>query len=445
MTDVLLINPQPVVLKDNYASTVMIANPPLGLAYIAGALRASGYSAKIDDIGVSGHSLNELKELIEDDSIWAVGISSGITNHCNGMRTARFLRECFPGLLIIMGGPQATYIYSEILACGDVDAVVRLEGEITMPLILKAWQSGRPLSDIDGLAVRLKDGTIHCTKLRSPIDDLDSIDYPAWDLLAIEKYQQPGIILTGRGCPYHCIFCSAGAMSKGRYRMRSANNVVNEIEYLYKNFGIRHFFFADDTFTANEDHCISICREIRSRGLDIKWEAEARADTVTEQIAQEMVKAGCMHVQIGAESGDNTILKTIGKKITSEMIERAVKIFLSNGITVVCSYILVNHEDTPETVERTINFAIKLKNIAPRFSSSKFSFLTPIPGTPVYDKRDRLGIRLLSDNWDKYTFLDCVCETKNFDKRAIQNTFLRAWASYVRGELIPEGAKYEAV
>lgn len=437
MTDILLINPQPVVLKDNHAANVMFVNPPLGLAYVGAAIREAGYSVKIDDIGPTETRLAELAQFIRNESVWAVGISSFIANHGNGMRTASYLKAEFPDLFVFMGGPQATYIYEEVLASGVIDVVVRFEGEITAPLLLGAHRSGANLADIDGLAYRDEQDQIQCTSRRPSITDLDALPYPAWDLLDVERYQQPGIILTGRGCPYHCIFCSAGATSGGQYRTRSVENVLGEIQFLYDEYGIRHFFFADDTFTADEEHCIAICREIRRRGLDIKWEAEARANTVTDKIAREMVKAGCKHVQIGAESGDDLILKTIGKNVTADTIERAVRIFLRNGITVVCSFILGNHEDTSESIERTIRFAVKLKRLAPNFSTCKFSFLTPLPGTAVYIHRDKLGIRLLSENWDKYTFMDPICETKNFNRRQIQNVFLQAWSSYVRGEYVP--------
>lgn len=444
MKQVILINPQPVVLKGNFAESVMYVNPPLGLLYLASSLRKKGFTVDVFDMGPQKLLMTDILDEIEKHSVKVVGLSSFIANHGNGIRMAQAVKRRFPEVKVVMGGPQASFIAGEVLNTGCVDVVSMFESEITIPELVDALISGKPLEGIQGITF-LKDGEPFTTEPRPRIEDLDSIEFPAWDLLKIDKYNQPGIVLTGRGCPYRCIFCSASVVSGARYRMRSTKNVVDEIEHLYNQYNIRHFFFADDTFTADQEHCVDICREIRRRRLLIRWEAEARANTVNSFIAREMVKAGCRHVQIGAESGDNHILKTIGKNITTDVIEEAVKTFLRHGTTVVCSFILGNPEDTLQTIDQTIKFAIKLKKLAPNFSTSKFSFLTPLPGTPVYVNREKLGIRLLSSNWDKYSFMDPICETKHLTRRDIQNSFLRAWSSYVRGEMLEEGIREKAV
>ena len=135
-------------------------------------------------------------------------------------------------------------------------------------------------------------------------------------------------------------------------------------------------------------------------------------------------------VQIGAESGDNEILKKIGKNVTTDTIERAVRIFLKHGITVVCSFILGHPDDTAETCEKTIRFGKYLKTISGGYTSCKFAILTPLPGTPVYERKDDLGIKLLTENWDNYTFFDTVMETKNLNRRQLQNLYMKAWATY---------------
>ena len=131
-----------------------------------------------------------------------------------------------------------------------------------------------------------------------------------------------------------------------------------------------------------------------------------------------------------AESGDNEILKKIGKNVTTDTIERAVRIFLKHGITVVCSFILGHPDDTAETCEKTIRFGKYLKTISGGYTSCKFAILTPLPGTPVYERKDDLGIKLLTENWDNYTFFDTVMETKNLNRRQLQNLYMKAWATY---------------
>ncbi len=433
MKHIILLNPQPVVLKDLFAERVMFSNPPLGIGYLASAVRDKGFSVDLFDMGPERMRLQDLYEEIVNHEVKIVGISSFVANHGNGIRIAKYVKENFPEVKVIMGGPQASFIYREVLEAGDVDIVSFFEGEHTIPELVDAIVNGKSLEDIAGIAYR-KNGGIVKTKDRSPIENLDEISFPAWDLYEMKAYTQPGVILTGRGCPYKCIFCSASVVSGARYRMRSTKNVVDEIEFLYNTYNISHFFFADDTFTADEEHCVDICREIRRRKLKIKWEAEARANTVNDFVVSEMVKAGCKHVQIGAESGDNHILKTIGKNVTVKTIERAVKIFLKHGVTVVCSFILGNPEDTEETMDSTIKFALRIKHLSNGFSTCKFSFLTPLPGTPVYENRRKLGLKLLSTNWDKYSFVDPIVETRNINRKALQNKYLQAWVSYTKGE-----------
>ncbi len=432
MKHVILINPQPVVLKNLFAERVMYTNPPLGIGYLASALRKKGFNVDLFDWGPEKIMLKDILEEIENHQVQIVGLSSFVANHGNGMRIAKHIKEKYPNITIVMGGPHASFLAEEILKEGDVDFVSMFEGEITFTEIVDAVINKKPTNNIQGISY-LNDGEFVQTEARPLIENLDDIDIPAWDLFKLDAYTQPGVIITGRGCPYKCIFCAASVISGARYRKRSTKNVVDEIEYLNKKYSLNSFFFADDTFSADEEHCVDICREIRRRKLKIRWEAEVRANTVNDSVASEMVKSGCKHVQIGAESGDNRILKTIGKNITTDMIEKAVKTYLKHGSTVVCSFILGNHEDTEETMNKTINFAVKIKKINPRFSSCKFSLLTPLPGTLVYTKRDKLGIKLLSNNWDKYSFFDPIAETKYLTKKDLQNKYLEAWTVYTQG------------
>lgn len=431
MTDILLINPQPVVMKDLFAENLMYANPPLGLGYLASAARNAGYSVDLIDVGIDKLTISGILDRIIECDAKMVGISSFIANHGNGLRIAQEIKKRFgKEVIVMMGGPQASFVYEEVLKQGNVDIVSIFEGEKTIVELLNCIREGGDLKKVAGIAFVDENGEIVKTERRLPIQDLDTIAFPAWDLFKIDKYQEPGIVLTGRGCPYKCIFCSAGAIAGGRYRMRSVKNVVDEIEMLNKTYGIKKIFIADDTFTASEKHCIEICREIRNRNLNIAWQAEARANTVTDRVAAEMAKAGCHHVQIGAESGDNEILKKIGKNVTTDTIERAVRIFLRHGITVVCSFILGHPDDTMETCEKTIRFGKYLKTISGGYTSCKFAILTPLPGTPVYERKDDLGVKLLTKNWDNYTFFDTVMETKNLNKRQLQNLYMKAWATY---------------
>jgi len=432
--DIILINPQPVVLKNLFAESLMYSNPPLGLGYLASVLRQNGYNVDIYDMGPQKLTVNDIISKIKKEKCSAVGIASIVGNYGNGIRLAKILKDSFPEIKIITGGPHASFIPEEILSKEWVDIVCRFESEETIVEIMDTLSRGDDFQDIKGIAYKDENGYIHINKPRPFIEDLDSIPFPAWDLFQLECYSEPGVVLTGRGCPYSCIFCAASRLSGSRYRIRSSKNVVDEIEYLYEKYNINRIFIADDTFTAIKKHCIRICEEIIERNLDITWEAEVRANTVNNEIAREMSKAGCLHVQIGAESGDNKILKLIEKNITTEMIERAVKIMLSHGISVVCSFIIGHPFDTHETVQKTIDFACKLHRLDPNLVKCKFAFLTPLPGTPIFERQNDFGIKLLSKNWDLYTFYDPIAETKYLNRKDLQNLYLEAWMRYINVE-----------
>lgn len=439
MFDVLLINPQPVTMKGTKHEKLMYSHPAPGIGYLASALRKSNISVNILDMGPSQKSIDDLIDDIQHNNVKILGISSFVANHGNGMRIAESVKAHFPSLKVIMGGPQATFISEEILASGYVDFVSFYEGEETLPeLCSRILNNATYFEDVKGIAYLDEHGQYIRTEDRPYIQDLDAIGMPAWDLYELDKYICPGVILSGRGCPYRCIYCSAGTISGSKYRTRSVKNVVDEVEYLYRECGVDYFFFADDTFTADKKHCIEICREIRRRKMNIHWEAEARANTVTDEIVREMVLAGCRHVQIGAESGDNQVLKDIGKNITTDTIERAVCKFLRVGITVVCSFIIGTPTDTKETFERTLQFALKMRKLSKHnFTNCKFAILTPLPGTPVYEEREKWGIELLTTNWDKYDFYDPVIRTKNLSERDLRNMFMKAWVEYTKTEEEP--------
>lgn len=439
MFDVLLINPKPVTMKGTKHEKLMYSHPAPGIGYLAAALRKSKISVDILDMGPSGKGVDDILNIIQQNEVKILGISSFVANHGNGMRIAKSVKKYYPAIKIIMGGPQATFISEEILYTGTVDFVSFYEGEETLPVLCSLLLSnGTAFSDIKGIAYLDLNGKYVRTEDRPYIQDLDAIGMPAWDLYELDKYICPGVILSGRGCPYRCIYCSAGTVSGSRYRTRSVENVVDEIEYLYRECGVDYFFLADDTFTADKEHCIGICQEIRRRKMDIHWEAEARANTVTDEIVREMANAGCRHVQIGAESGDNQVLRDIGKNISTDTIEQAVCKFLRAGITVVCSFIIGTPTETHSTFEKTLEFALKIRRLSKHnFTNCKFAILTPLPGTPVYEDREKWGVELITTNWDKYDFYDPVIRTKNLSEHDLRNMFMKAWVEYTKTEEEP--------
>lgn len=431
MKEVLLINPVPTTLKGTFAEEMMYMNPPIGISYIADALLKSNISVKIVDMAPEKVTVEMIINIIKVENIKIVGISSFVSSHENAIKLSKIIKDTFPNIVIVLGGPHATFLSEEILRLGYVDYVNRFEGEISFIKLVNNILN-KTESNVPGIAC-LKSNEYHYT------DHIESVDVdkftPAWSLFDLSLYVKPGVILTGRGCPFQCIFCSAAAISNGVYRTRNVESIIDELKMLKEKYNIVDFFFADDTVTASEENITKLCNRIIEEKLHIRWEAEIRANRINNKTMNLMVKAGCHHVQIGAESGNNDVLKEINKNITTDLILDACKCALANGSSVVCSFIIGNHCDTKETISDTVDLALRVKSLSSH-ASAKFSILTPLPGTPIYEKREEFGIKLTSNNWDDYTFSTAVMKTKFLERKEIQSLYINSWVSYVKGDNI---------
>lgn len=376
---------------------------PLGIAYIASFVRSKGHSVKLVDVKSFGDSWNEkIRELIRLEKPKYVGISCVTPSMPDALRIANSVKDEDKNIKIVLGGPHPSAIPEECVKYDNVDIVCIGEGEHTFLELLE----GKELKDIKGLCY--KDGKeIKMTPPRELITNLDDLPWPAYDLLQVHSYGNPFlgksiIMVAGRGCPYNCLFCSSKTINKQRSRLRSVKGVVDEVEYLYNEYGLRGFLFADDTFTLLPKRTEEFCNEIIKRNLKISWGCDTRVDTLTPELAKLMKVSGCNLVKLGIESGDENILKIIKKGITLDQVRRAVKIVKDAGIKAHGFFIIGHPYDTEESIKRTMEFAKSLP-----LDYAQFSVLTPYPGTDVYEMSKRHeGIELLSDDWGAFKRYD---------------------------------------
>jgi radical SAM superfamily enzyme YgiQ (UPF0313 family) len=427
----ILINPFLERYANNTNKSMMFSSPPLGLGYIASYLETKNYKIEIIDQGVENCTIEEICNRIQKNYCKCIGISLYISNYKHAMTLAKLIKDKIDNVTIVFGGPLASFIDKEIINFDYVDIVSRFEGEYVMEEILEYIYFNKPLDTIRGITF-IQDGMLHQAERRELEKNIDKFPLPAWHLLDIHKYYQPGIIISGRGCPYECIFCSAKSLSGGSYRRRSVENIMSEILLLYHKYKIREFIFADDSFTANRKHCIEICNEIIRNNLKITWTAELRADSFDDELAQIMFDAGCRFIQIGAESGDDNILREVKKNISLKDIENSVRIAVGKGIKVICSFIIGHGNDTEQTINKTVNFAIKLKKINPELSKSKFAILTPIPGTCLFDDCEKNNIELITKDFTKYNFVKAVHNTKYLSHLEIDFLYQQAILRYAK-------------
>jgi len=397
MVDVLLVNSSvanPLVL---YQQKRMA--PPLGLAYLGAVLKEKGVSVSAIDMNVPFLNFADLKAMIEKEHPRIMGISVYTETFVNGLKIANIAKEIDPKIITVMGGAHATFVPNDVLGHSEVDIVVRREGESTMLELAKHFLDGfDSLSDISGITYR-EHGHIITTPDRPFIDDLDDLPLPDRSLFPLAIYRDPGIISTGRGCPYRCIFCAAGPLSGYKYRMRSPENVVAEIAQLQRQYEIRFFSFVDDTFTAFPDHTLRILGLLQELDCKVRWQCTTRVNMITREMLKRMSETGCTGITFGIESGSQKILDSIRKKTSVSQSKNAVKWALESGIKPFCSFTIPHPQDTEETILETRDFMIELAKAGADVS---ISFTVPYPGTYLYKHSRELGITLLFDKWEDF-------------------------------------------
>ncbi len=364
--------------------------PPLGISYVASSLRNAGHRVSVLDCTFMDR--HEALDRALQTRADVVGIYSMATMREDSLRFARRLRgEC--GLLVA-GGPLPTCEPESFL--GDFDVVVIGEGERAMVELLYVYQNKSDPASIPGIAYRKgsyfrangSDGEIAFTPARQLERELDLIAFPARDLLPNAQYidfwkrrsgRATTAIMTTRGCPFSCEFCSNKVFGVS-YRERSPGNVVDEVEQAL-SFGYDYIHFADDVFTLKRERIARICDEIMSRGLHFKWECLARVDSINRDIASTMKAAGCDRIFFGIESGNDSILKLMNKRITPEGARRAVEAAHSAGLKTGAFFILCYPGETDETVLNTLRFATSLP-----LDYLSFTMPYPLPGTALYER-----------------------------------------------------------
>lgn len=391
MTNIILVNP-PVQARE-YMS------PPIGLAYLAAMLEEHKHKVEILDATALGLTHDGIGERVGRCKPDFVGISAMTPSFSAAIETAKAVRK-ISDAKIILGGPHATLIGKKLLEeCEQFDALVVGEGEYAMLEIADK----RSFEGVAGVAYR-KGKRIVSNKPREPVQDLDKLPFPARHLLPQHLYRHPAVsrypfttMATSRGCPYNCIYCCK-AVTGSRYRARSPENVVAEIEHLVRDYGIKEIIMHDDIFTLDSTRTEGICDLLIGKGLDVTWKCETRVDRVDKGLLSKMKAAGCTNISYGVESGNQRILDNLRKRITLDQIRKAFRWTHEAGIGTLAYMIIGSPGETKETIEETIRFAIELD---PDYV--QFSIMTPFPNTDLFRLGERTGM-LKKKAWDGYLF-----------------------------------------
>ncbi|MEM7819949.1 MAG: radical SAM protein [Candidatus Aenigmatarchaeota archaeon] len=404
-----LINP-PLQVSKNYNEKIELYQPT-GLLYIAASLEKAGYEVYVLDALIEDYKnekiIGEYKFIGLDFKEIAKRVSKseiiGITGMSLWKDSIFYLiseiKKLNKKCKIIVGGPYASWHPEECLKKG-ADFVVIGEGEITILELIKSIEKKIDKKNILGIAYKYKNKII-INKKRPFLQNLDEIPFPARHLIPMEKYFEAAkiykysrsqsksnrtvSIITSRGCPFNCIFCSAFILSGKIWRFRSAENVVDEITECIKKYSVTDIYFEDENMSLNKERMEKICDMIIEKNLNITLHAPQglRADTLDKNILIKMKKAGFKSITIAPETGSQRVMdEIIDKKIKLTKIEEVVKNCKEIGIKVACFFVIGMPGETKEEIEQTLRYAHKLRKIGAYHCTVRNAM--PIPGTRMY-------------------------------------------------------------
>jgi len=339
--------------------------PPIGLAHITSALNKAGHEAALIDCSMEGIWPEKFFGTLKKHEPELVISVTNKKTEKSDLRYLELAKKC--GSATALCGGYPTISYAKLLQNEKyLDFVILGEPEETAIGLADALESKKGTGKIRGLAY-LKNGNIQATKRRALIQNLDRLPFPAREFLHNGKYTSPysklgaqTIVISSRGCPHECVFCTKNIYYGNSYRSRSAKNTVDEIEDVQERYGISDFSFQDDNFTQDRKRVSEICSEIRQRGLDVAWQCTSRVDGVDPSLLKSMKEAGCYLVKYGIESGNGTVLQQMRKGITPAQAEKAVRQTKKAGILAGGTFIIGSPWDTPRTMRDTILFASRL-------------------------------------------------------------------------------------
>lgn len=367
--------------------------PPLGLAYIAAFLRQAGHDVAIFDLKHQPRSRDLLLQDVRafDPALVGMGLYTVTVPVAEEISA---LIKSWSDVPVVVGGPHPAGAPRQCALNPHFDYAAVGEGELMMLELVRALEDGTDPADVAGLWFTRDPKDPESELVTAPprgwIDDLDALPWPARDLLppldsyamTMFQYQEwpATTIYTSRGCPYGCIFCERREILGNKFRVHSARYVVDEIEHLQAEYGIREIFFYDDTFTLDRRRVEQICGELLARGVHISWNISTHVNTVDRELLRLMRKAGCWQIAYGIETGDPRVMQDILKGTDVATVRERIAWTTEAGIEAKGLFMIGHPTDTPETIERTIEFARSLP-----IGSANFKITTPFVGTPLRD------------------------------------------------------------
>lgn len=376
--------------------------PPLGIGYIAAALRLDGVDVTILDAAAHGWSVHRTADEVIARTPNVVGVTAITLEATSAFELIRAIRPRTPATVVVGGAHVNTNWRGVVDECPEADAFVAGDGEGVMRDICRAVAEGADLEGIAGLRARRVDGTFSELAERPLVEDLDELPPPAYDLYPHALYRPlphrskrlpSTAMITSRGCSYaECTYCEMSSLVRRSYRRHSPRRVVSEIRQLQALTGARELYFQDDIFVTEPDWVEELCERLVAEDLDLIWSCESRF--VEQPLLRRMKRAGCWRIYYGFEAGDQRLLDRIRKGFTLDQAQQAAREARDVGLDVVGFFMLGLPGETPQMGERTVRFACSLG-----LDHAIFSLTVPHPSTDLYAICEREGTILDDHNY----------------------------------------------
>ncbi|NJD51794.1 MAG: radical SAM protein [Candidatus Methanoperedens sp.] len=408
---------------------------PLGMVYVAGSLQDSGHEVRIYDAMTKFHTFDDIKKYIIEYSPDAVGTAAYTSSLYDAISILKIAKEVNPSIITMLGGIHSNFCWEDILQKdGDIiDFIVRGEGEITTTELLNNVFAGKEL-DVPGIAYS-RNGKIFATKDRPLIKDLDTLPM-AWNLVEWKDYSFKtkknstlAVVSSSRGCTQKCTFCSQRLFWKKKWRGRSPENFVAELEYLNATYGVDVAMIADETPTFDRKRWEKILDLLIEKNLDIEILMETRVDDILrdKDIMDKYVKAGILHIYVGAESASQNTLDIYKKNLRIEESKQAIDLINNAGIISETSFVLGMPDETPSSIAEAIKLA--------KYYNPDLAFFLAIAPWPYSDIYPELAPYIEEFDYSKYNLIEPIVKPVNMTREELNKHLLNAFREFYTDKL----------
>jgi anaerobic magnesium-protoporphyrin IX monomethyl ester cyclase len=414
----------------------MIVGIPIGLVYVAPMAIRQGHQVEILDLALESDPAEVLETKLKERKWNLVGLSCMTPEFEGAEIAARQVKALDPSIAVMFGGQHPTIVAEQVIAQNYCDFVCVGEGEATFADFLDTWSSGGDLGKVNGLVYKDRDGRFHRNPPRPAIEDVDSIPFPAYELLAMgryaeadsarypPKYRRSIQIFTSRGCPWHCTYCHD--LFGKKFRGRSPENVLAEIKMLYHDYGIQEFMIEDDIFNFDIDRAKRICDLIVAEGLEValQFGNGIRLERLDEELVRKLAAAGTHHVSIAIESASPRIQSLSRKNLKLHMVNDVARWTRKYKINTLGFFMIGFPSETLEEIKMTIRFACQSE-----LDEALFSIVIPYAGTEIRNQVVRMGMYDAGQNADDLREVIRI-QTPEFDFKTLKRLQRTAYTRF---------------